>query len=241
MSATGIFITGTDTGVGKTVVAAALARLLRARGIDVGVMKPVTSGCGERDGALFSGDAELLAWGAGLPGVDGDSAPYLLREPLAPSEAAARDGVKIDFGRIAEAYGRLASRHDVMIVEGAGGLMVPLAGGLLIADLVHRLELPLLVVARPDLGTVNHTTLTCFAAKQMGLRVAGVVINNYPEEPGSAEQSAPHLISSLAGAPVLGIFPHYDGSDLKQIVAKLAGWMELQPPTRIMLRELGIS
>lgn len=240
MPAKGIFITGTDTGVGKTAVAAALARLLHERGVNVGVMKPVTSGCVERDGRLVSEDAELLAWGAGLTGVDADAAPYCLRAPLAPSEAAAREGARIDLARIGEAYERLAARHDYLIVEGAGGLMVPLAGGFLIADLVGRLRLPLLVVARPDLGTVNHTVLTCFAAKQLGLEVAGVVINNYPEQPGSAEQSAPHLIDSLAGAPVLGVFPHVDGDDPRWIVAEVSARLAAEPATRIMLREIGV-
>jgi dethiobiotin synthetase len=203
-------------------------------------MKPVTSGCVERDGKLVSEDAELLAWGAGLPGIDADVAPYCLREPLAPSEAAGRDGVRIDFGHIADAYERLAARHDYVIVEGAGGLMVPLAGGLLIADLAERLKLPLLVVARPNLGTVNHTALTCFAARQMGLPVTGVIINNYPEKPGMAEQSAPHLISSLAGAPVLGIFPHVAENDPRMAVAALAAHLAAEPATRVLLREMGI-
>jgi dethiobiotin synthetase len=237
----GIFVTGTDTGAGKTLAAAALARLLRDRGVNVGVMKPVTSGCIERDGKLVSEDAELLAWGAGLAGVDADAAPYCLRAPLAPSEAAGREGVRIDFGRIAEAYGRIAARYDYVIVEGAGGLMVPLAGGLLIADLAGHLKLPLLVVARPNLGTVNHTVLTCFAARQMGLPVAGVVINDYPETPGMAEQSAPHLISSLAGAPVIGIFPHVAGDDPRKTVTTLAAHLAAEPATRVMLREIGIS
>ncbi len=241
MSAKGIFVTGTDTGVGKTLVAATLARLLRDRGVNVGIMKPVTSGCIERDGKLVSEDAELLAWGAGLAGVDADAVPYCLREPLAPSEAAGRDGVRIDFGHIAEAYDRLAARHDYVIVEGAGGLMVPLAGGLLIADLAARLRLPLLVVARPNLGTVNHTVLTCFAARQLELTVAGVIINNYPETPGMAEQSAPHLISSLAGAPVIGIFPHVTEDDPRNAITALTAHLAAEPATRIMLREVGVS
>jgi len=237
----GIFITGTDTGVGKTVVAAAIARLLKEQGADIGVMKPVTSGCEEVEGRLVPEDAELLAWGAGLSGVDTDSAPYLLRAPLAPSEAAAREGVRIDFDRIVDAFTRQATRHEYVIVEGAGGLMVPLSGGFLIADLVKRLDLPLLVVARPGLGTVNHTVLTCFAARQLGIRVAGVVINNYPEAPGCAEQSAPHLISSLAGAPVLGILPHMTESDPRSMVAQLAAWLGREPATHILLREIGIA
>jgi dethiobiotin synthetase len=235
----GIFITGTDTGVGKTVAAAAIARLLKDRGMNVGVMKPVTSGCLERDGRLVSEDAELLAWGAGVDQADPDIAPYLLRAPLAPCVAAAMEGTRIDFTLLCQAFDRLANRHDFMVVEGAGGLMAPLAGGLMVADLIARLKLPLLVVARPALGTVNHAVLTCFAAKQLGLTVQGVIINNYPEHPDRAEESAPHLIDSLAGAPLLGVFPHCTGADPHEVVTQLTARLAADPATRIMLREIG--
>jgi len=235
----GIFVTGTDTGVGKSIVSAVLARLLRLRGLRVGVMKPVTSGCREEDGRLVSDDALLLSQAAGV-GCSTDVAPYLLREPVAPAEAAKRDGVVIDFTRIRESFDRLATEHDFIIVEGAGGLMVPLAGGLLVADLAKLLELPLLVVARPDLGTINHTVLTCFAAQQMELKVAGVIINNYPDSPGLAERSAPHHIGSLCGAAVLGIWPHRNDVDELELVEGLADWLDGQAETDIVLRELGL-
>lgn len=235
----GIFITGTDTGVGKTLVAASLARLLRARGVNVGVMKPVTSGCREEDGRLVSADALLLCQAAGVT-CSYDVAPYLLREPVAPAEAAKLAGVRIDFARIRESFDRLAASHDFMIVEGAGGLMVPLAGGMLVADLARLLELPLLVVARPNLGTINHTVLTCFAAQQMELKVAGVIINNYPVSPDLAERSAGHHIGSLCGAPVLGIWPHRDDLDEMEVVDGLVDWLDGQPETDIVLRELGL-
>lgn len=236
--AQGIFVTGTDTGVGKSIVAATLAYLLRMSGARVGVMKPVTSGCREENGGLVSDDALLLCHAAGVECSD-DVTPYLLREPLAPAEAAKIDGVRIDFSRIRESYQRLAAANDVMIVEGAGGLMVPLVGGLLVADLVRELNLPLLVVARPNLGTINHTVLTCYAAQQMGLSVAGVIVNNLPASPGLAERSAPHHIGSLCGAPVLGLWPHHEGQDQKETVEYLAGWLNEQPETEIVMRELG--
>lgn len=236
--ADGIFITGTDTGVGKTVVSTALAILLRQRGIRVGVMKPVTSGCIERDGRLVSEDAEVLAAGAGIE-VSDEVAPYLLREPVAPSAAAEKDGVRIEFSRILAAYHRLADSYDFIIVEGAGGLMVPLAGGLLVADLVKLLALPLLVVARPDLGTVNHTLLTCFTARQLDLEVRGVVVNGFPEFPGLAEATAPHMIDSLSGAPLLGRLPDVEADSPLEAAQGLALWMSGQPSTRILLREIG--
>ncbi len=239
MSAKGVFVTGTDTGVGKSIIAAALARLLRDRGIHVGVMKPVTSGCRDENGRLVSDDAELLAWGAGLPAVDADIAPFLLRQPIAPSEAAYQDGKRVSFRLIGEAFERLAARHDFVIVEGAGGLMVPLDGELLVADLINYLRLPLLVVARPSLGTVNHTLLTCFAARQLGIAVCGVIIHDSPQHPGFAEHTAPQLIGSLAGAPLLGVFPHVATDDTRQIVAGLAARIGRDPATEVLLRGVG--
>jgi dethiobiotin synthetase len=239
MAARGIFITGTDTGVGKTIVAASLARLLRMNGVNVGVMKPVTSGCREEDGELISDDALLLCQSAGIACSE-DIAPYRLREPLSPADAARIDGVRIEFARIRSAFDRLAATYDYVIVEGAGGLMVPLAGGLLVADLARELGLPVLVVARPGLGTINHTVLTCFAAQQLGLQVAGVVVNGMPEQPGLAEQSAPHQIGGLCGAPVLGIWPKRNESDELEIVEELSAWLDGQAETGIVLRELGV-
>ncbi len=239
MAGRGIFVTGTDTGVGKTITAATLARLLRVNGVNVGVMKPVTSGCSDDKGVLVSDDARLLCEAAGVTCSE-DVAPYCLREPLAPSEAAKIDGVRIDFARIKGAYLRLAAIYDYVIVEGAGGLMVPLSGGLLIADLARELDLPLLVVARPGLGTINHTVLTCFAAQQMGLSVAGVIVNGMPDNPGGAEKSAPHQIGSLCGASVLGVWPRRDEVDQMEIVDELAAWLDGQPETAIVLRELGL-
>lgn len=233
----GLFITGTDTGVGKTIVTAALARALRLRGVNVGVMKPVTSGCTERCGELVSDDAELLAWAAGVDCTE-DVAPYLLREPISPAEAAERDGVKISFNTIKDCYRRLSARHDFVIVEGSGGLMVPLNGGLLIADLVKQLELPLLVVARPDLGTINHSVLTCFAASQMDIEVKGVIVNRFPSNPGLAEKGASHQIGSLCGAPILGIWDDLPGT-AEEIVEQLAEKFNADPKSDIILRVLG--
>ncbi|HJV64270.1 MAG TPA: dethiobiotin synthase [Geomonas sp.] len=237
MAGKGIFITGTDTGVGKTIASAVIARLLKNRGFSVGVMKPVTSGCLERDGKLISEDAELLAFGAGTE-VTPDSAPYLLKAPLAPSVSASLDGVKIDFQVIAKAYQRLAEQFDYVIVEGAGGLMVPLAGGLLMADLALHLKLPVAVVARPNLGTVNHSLLTTFCARTLGLEVKGVIVNRYPDQPDQAEGYAPHMISSLSGALLLGVFPEFKAEDDRSVVEKVAAALEKDPATPIMLREL---
>lgn len=235
-----IFITGTDTNVGKTIVTATLARVLRDQGVNVGIMKPVTSGCVERDGTLVSEDAELLAWAAGV-NIEEDSVPYRLRAPIAPSVAAERENVRIGFPVITEAFESLLSKHDFVLVEGAGGLMVPLSGGLMVADLVLAMKIPLLVVARPNLGTINHTVLTCFAAKQLGIDVRGTIINSFPAQAGPAESYVPHLMDTLSGVPLLGVFPTIESSDQHAIVEALASRLATEPTTKIMLREIGIG
>jgi dethiobiotin synthetase len=178
VTARGVFVTGTDTGVGKTLVACVLVRGLRARGLDVGVMKPVETGAGAA-GPL---DARALREAAGVEDPLELVCPFALALPAAPTVAAEDEGRDIDLGAIASAFATLASRHQYVVVEGAGGLLVPVADGASMADLARALALPLLVVARASLGTINHTLLTLEAARARALRVAGVVISH----PGGA-------------------------------------------------------
>ena len=206
----GLFITGTDTGVGKTLVTAALARHYHRRGLKVGVMKPCETGVA--DTSQPGEDARLLRWAAGSCDDDQAIAPYRLKEPLAPSLAAERAGVVIDPRHIADNLAKIRTGKDLVLVEGAGGLMVPLRGGYLMADLVRELELPLYVVSRASLGTINHTLLTIFAARAMELPVAGFMINRMPSKPGIAEQEAPHQLASLASADLFGVLPEVAGS-----------------------------
>lgn len=220
--ARGLFITGTDTGVGKTIVAAAIARHLSLRGYAVGVLKPVTSGTADRNGLPVSEDADLLRWASGCTAPERVIAPYVLREPIAPSEAALREGTEIRFEPIRQAYDHLASGHDLVIVEGAGGLLVPLAPGLQIADLPIRLGLPLLIVARPALGTVNHTLMTCECALARDIRTLGIVINGQTGSTSGAEGYAARLISQLSPVPLLGVLPHLETVDEKDLVKLLA-------------------
>lgn len=170
----GLFVTGTDTGVGKTLVACAVAAALRARGIDVGAMKPVETGVGPAGPS----DAHALAAAAG----DGDPlelvCPQRFALAAAPSVAAAEAGGRVDVDAIRRAFDALAGRHEWLVVEGAGGLLVPLRDDFAMADLAGELALPLLVVARAALGTINHTLLTLEAAAARGLRVAGVVVSH---------------------------------------------------------------
>lgn len=213
----GVFVTGTDTGVGKTLVAAALARHLRQRSIDVGVMKPAETGV--LDPTLPGADAALLQWAADSADDPALVAPYRLRAPLAPSLAAEEESIRIDLSRLAVTAKSLCTRHDFTIIEGAGGLMVPLAGGLLVADLVAQVGLPLLIVCRPGLGTINHTLLTVHAARTMGIALAGFIINGMPPQPDAAEAQAPHHLASLASADLLGVLPHVEGNEREKVEA----------------------
>ncbi|MGQ9688259.1 MAG: dethiobiotin synthase [Desulfobaccales bacterium] len=204
----GVFVTGTDTGVGKTWIAAGLTAVLRRWGLSACYFKPVQSGCPEEDGRLIPTDAVFARELAGLTDPLELLTPITLRLPLAPGVAAAREGVKVDLERVARARLELSRRYDLLVTEGAGGLYVPLINtNFLVLDMIKWLHLPLIVVARPGLGTINHTALTVKAAQHAGVPVAGVVINRYPERPSVAEETNPGVIAAITGVPILGKVP----------------------------------
>jgi len=214
----GFFITGTDTGVGKTVVACALAAWYRHRGYDVGVMKPVaTGGRWLREGSAgrwISDDARQLVRAAGVSDPWSLVNPVCFQEPLAPFTAALRARTPIQLRPIVDAFRRLAARHDVLIVEGVGGLLVPLTPTVTVADLARRLGLPLLVVARPGLGTLNHTLLTLHGAKTLGLAVHGIVVNHAQKPPQDAmarlaQQTNSSILRRLTRVPLVGVVPFH--------------------------------
>ncbi len=204
----GVFVTGTDTGVGKTWIAAGVTAVLRQWGLKAVYFKPVQSGCPEENGCLIPTDARLAQELAGLKEPLEVLTPIALRLPLAPGVAAPREGTQVDLEKVAAAIRELAGRYEFLVVEGAGGLYVPLIGTrFLVLDLVSWLRLPLLVVARPGLGTINHTALTVMTARQNGLPVAGVILNRYPDKPSLAEETNPEVIEAITEVPVLGKVP----------------------------------
>jgi dethiobiotin synthetase len=211
----GIFITGTDTGVGKTFFACSLAALLRDLGYRVGIMKPAETGCSERDGKLIPADALRLIEASGCAEPLEKICPYRLPEPLAPSIAAERAGVKIDIDHLLAVYHELGSKHDVTIVEGAGGLMVPLLASYTYADLARVLKLPLIVVAANKLGAINHLLLTLDHASCKELMVLGYVLNRVTNEPSIAAETNREVLSSLTGAPCLGELPFVEGGETR--------------------------
>jgi len=233
----GLFVTGTDTGVGKTVIAAALARLLKNRGVDVGVMKPIESGVA--DISQLGEDGALLSWAADSTDPVELITPYRLHHPVAPAVAASREQVRIVPGSLREAFDALAARHDYLIVEGAGGLMTPLAGGHLVADLARSLPLPLLIVAGLKLGTMNHTLLTLTAAAAHDLPVAGYILNGMPDKPGLAEESAPHTMASLSAADLLAVTPRIASADPRQLVEAMVETLQQLPSCNFLLRAIG--
>ncbi|RLA90072.1 MAG: dethiobiotin synthase [Deltaproteobacteria bacterium] len=202
----GVFVTGTDTGVGKTVIAAGLTAALRELGQAAVYFKPIQSGARATEDGLIPDDALFAQQMANLEEPLAMLTPISLKLPLAPAVAAAQAGVRIDLNRIAAAFNDLARRYDFLVVEGAGGLYVPLIDtDFLVLDLACWLNLPLVVVARPGLGTINHTTLSVKAALSAGLEVAGIIINQYPEHPGLAARTNPEIIAALTGKPILGL------------------------------------
>ncbi len=208
----GIFITGTDTGVGKTFVACGLIRAMKEKGLNVCPMKPVESGCRLVRGNLVPSDANKLIKASSVDEPLDLINPYRLKNPLAPSVAAEIEGVKISNKKILSAHSRLSKKYDMTVVEGAGGIMVPVYKKYLFLDLVKDLDLPVLIVARPGLGTINHTLLTIEALRSKGLSVAGVIINcSIKSGKGLSEKTNPEVIEKLGCVPVLGSVP-YDNS-----------------------------
>jgi dethiobiotin synthetase len=214
----GFFITGTDTGVGKTIIAGAVIKALTFLGFRTGVMKPIESGCGREGGLLIPFDGMLLKQTAHIDEHITLVAPCCLESPLAPLSAAERDMTEIDIDGIRRAFSSLAGKYGAMVVEGIGGLMVPIKVNYYVLDLAREFGLPLLVVAKPGLGTINHTMLTLKCALHEGLDVAGVIINySQPPEGSLAEKTNPKLLGQICPVPILGTFPYLKNLDEDEI------------------------
>ncbi|ACT00137.1 dethiobiotin synthase [Paenibacillus sp. JDR-2] len=204
----GLFVTGTDTGVGKTIVAAAIAASLRAEGLNVGVWKPVQSG--EKIGSGLT-DAERLLHLAGIEDRPEVVAPFTFEAPVTPMLAAKQSGVTLTLSELITAGEPLIDRYQALIVEGAGGVAVPLTEDAFVADFIYQLRLPALIVARSGLGTINHTLLTASYLKQFGVRIIGVIMNDIDNAEKISDPSIANnaeLIERYSGLKVLGRLPH---------------------------------
>lgn len=197
-----LLVTGTDTGIGKTVVAAGLAAALRRAGLDLGVMKPVASGA--RRGV--SDDAVYLRKTAGVDDPLSLVNPLLFKAPLAPSVAAAVENRRVDLRPVRAAWRELLRRREGLVVEGVGGLLVPIRPRWTVAHFAKAFRLPLVIVTRPKLGTLNHTALTALAARAFGLKVFGLIVNF--AEPGRGDPRTWSALESETRLPILGVVPH---------------------------------
>jgi dethiobiotin synthetase len=202
----GLFVTGTDTGVGKTVVAGAVCAALAARGERVAAFKPVVTGLDE-DVDEWPRDHELLAAAAGGERPVSEVTPLTFGPPVSPHHAAELAGTTIEPLELAGKAREAAEGADVIVCEGVGGLLVPLTSGYFVRDFALELDVPLIVAARPGLGTINHTLLTLEAARTAGLEIAAVVLTPWPAPPSDMERSNRETIETLGDVRVCGLPP----------------------------------
>jgi dethiobiotin synthetase len=196
----GLFITGTDSGVGKSVITGALARALFVQGMSVGVMKPIETGCRKRKGVLFPADGAYLKRAACSDDTLAQIVPYRYPHPLAPDVAARLAGNRLSLRRIVRRFETLGRRHDVTLVEGIGGLLVPLSPSCDLADLIVALNLPTLLVARSGLGTINHTLLTLRQGAERGVKFVGVILNRASHRMTLADRTNPAWLAEYLSA-----------------------------------------
>ena len=198
----GVFVTGTDTGVGKSVVAAATCAGLAKAGRRVAAFKPVVTGLDDPPGE-WPPDHELLA---SVTGQDPEAvSPWRFGPPASPHLAAELDGAALEPSELLAAARRAGAWADALVCEGVGGLMVPITPGYLVRDLALDLRMPLIIAARPGLGTINHTLLTLEAARAAGLEPVAVVMTPWPGSPTTVEQSNRETVEQLGGVPVTGL------------------------------------
>ncbi|MCX8022817.1 MAG: dethiobiotin synthase [Syntrophorhabdaceae bacterium] len=207
-----IFITGTDTGVGKTTVASCFAAYLSVKkGLNVGVMKPFESGLSKTNKDLLPWDAICLKEASGSTDDLDDISPYTFEAPLAPEVAAYLEHVKIDLDIVNRIFNKIKKNHDIVVVEGAGGILVPIVKNFFFADLIESWGAEVIVVSRLSLGTINHTLLTCRYLQSRNIKIIGVILNNTDGKVDLATKTNPDALRRCMDIPILGIFPHSPG------------------------------
>lgn len=232
----GLFITGTDTGVGKTLIAGAIAKILSQKGKKTGVFKPVATGCRKTKAELVSEDAEFLKSCTNIELELGAINPVKFEIPAAPFPCEKAEKRKVDFRKIADAYKKICQKSDFVIVEGIGGIKVPITAKIDVLELSKAFKLPVIIVARSKLGTINHTLLTIEAVRRAGLSLAGVVINGYDEKTKDfAEQTNARIIEKLGKVKILAVVPFDDKTNMKKFIIerkilkslKKVNWLKL--------------
>jgi dethiobiotin synthetase len=215
----GVFVTGTDTEVGKTVLAAAICAAADAKGIRVAAFKPVVTGLDEPI-VDWPRDHELLAATANVGQTPEDVAPHRYGHAVSPHLAEALAGESVEPDALVEAARVQAERADALVVEGVGGLLVPLTKDYLVRDFAGELSLPVVIAARPGLGTINHSLLTIEAARAVALRIQAVVLTPWPDEPADIHRSNLETIERFGEVPVIGL-PQTDPAGLAEAGAVL--------------------
>jgi dethiobiotin synthetase len=225
----GFFITGTDTGVGKTVIAVALIKALNLLGLKACGMKPLETGCIKEGEVLIPSDGMFIKTVARMEENIRYVTPYCFESPLAPLPASELEGVTIDFRKILLAYKDLSRLYDAVVVEGIGGLLVPIKRDYFVLNLARDFGLPLIVVSRPGLGTLNHTMLTVNYALKEGLDVAGIIINsNQPQKETLAEDTNPDILKQISPVPLIGIVPYLRDLEISTIERAVVKNLDLE-------------
>ncbi len=232
--ANGFFVTGTDTGVGKTIITAALIKAAEIIGLRACGMKPIETGCKTASGqrsvvcskekTLIPSDGMFLKEMAGMADPLDLVTPVCFEKPLAPLSASGIEGKTVDLEKIKKAFTCLAGSYDAVIVEGIGGLLVPINKEYFVLDLARDFGLPLIVVSRPGLGAINHSMLTVNYALKEGLTVAGIIMNyTHTPEGDLAEKTNPEVIKQISPVPIIGTFPYLkdlESSTIEKAVIK---------------------
>lgn len=214
----GIFVTGTDTDVGKTIISGGLAAVLKESGVDVGVFKPMLSGIHRDDP---KSDTKVLQSMSETGLTEKEITPFAFNEPLAPYIAARLEGQVIDMAGVIAHFQEIQDKHEFFVVEGAGGISVPLGENFLVSDVIKALKLPIIIVARPNLGTFNHTFLTVQYARSQDIPIVGVIINGRSDTSDLAERTNPELMEKFCDVPVLGVTPKLNvvtSDNIKQMI-----------------------
>ena len=206
------FITGTDTDVGKTIVTAGLAAAIQKKGVDIGIMKPFAAGTSQSVG-FKSKDTELLANAAKVNDPEDLVNPQFFNIPASPYTAAQNLGVDVDVQLIMNSFKQLSKIHDMMLVEGMGGIMTPILRNYFVTNLIREMNLDVILITRSRIGTINHTLMTCKMCVDNGIRIKGIIINNFDID-GYPPTELKRDMEKLTTFPVLGIIPRLDNFEI---------------------------
>ena len=217
-----LFITGTDTDVGKTVISAGLSRAISNQGVNIGVMKPFAAAELQSSSEFQSEDTEILAKAARVSDPEELLNPQFFPIPASPYTASKTLDMKVDLEKVLEKFDELKKLHDMILVEGMGGIMTPILENYFVADLIRDMGLETIIVIRSKIGTVNHTMLTNKICDDYKIPVKGIIINNFDSE-GYPVQELKRDIEQLTGNKVLGVIPKlesFDANDVATILSK---------------------